>query len=148
MASSPSSSNPPPWLETVYLLLMCLWKQEIHKLMICIFYFALFYFIWSNDTGLLWRHLLCNDGSTCTVNCWETTTRLLDTLLMEGDVCRNQKRSCVLRVRWWVEGRRACIYISVLLCIILYTVETVRSRDEFLGSRDEAVSEIRRTAVQ
>lgn len=46
MALSPSLSNPPPHprLEPVDLLLMCLWKQEIHKLMICIFYFALFLF--------------------------------------------------------------------------------------------------------
>lgn len=80
--------------------------------MICIFCFALFYFTWSYDTGLLRRHLLAMICSTCTVTYWGEKPVFavgLDTLLMEKNNCRHRERSCVMR--WRVGGWRTCIYI-------------------------------------
>lgn len=61
MALSPSSSNPPtPWLETVYLLLMCLsyWTGYLY-LLFCSVLFSLVVWHWT-----VVKEFACNDSST------------------------------------------------------------------------------------
>lgn len=84
--------------------------------MICIFRFALFYFTWSYDTGLLRRHLLAMICSTCTVTCWGGKPVFavgLDTLLMEKNNCRHRERSCVGPVFIY-----KYLYFCVLACTL------------------------------
>lgn len=104
--------------------------------MICIFRFALFYFTWSYDTGLLRRHLLAMICSTCTVTCWGGeaclccrsghTTDGKEQLQASGEKLCNEVAS------WRMED----LYLYINICTSVYQpvhfVETDRSRDVFL----------------
>lgn len=105
--------------------------------MICIFCFALFYFTWSYDTGLLRRHLLAMICSTCTVTCWGGKPVFavgLDTLLMEKKQLQASGEKLCNEVASW---RMEELYLYINICTSVYQpvhfVETDRSRDVFLG---------------
>lgn len=105
--------------------------------MICIFCFALFYFTWSYDTGLLRRHLLAMICSTCTVTCWGEKPVFavdLDTLLMEKKQLQASGEKLCNEVASW---RMEDLYLYINICTSVYQpvhfVETDRSRDVFLG---------------
>lgn len=104
--------------------------------MICIFCFALFYFTWSYDTGLLRRHLLAMICSTCTVTCWGEKPVFavgLDTLLMEKKQLQASGEKLCNEVASW---RMEDLYLYINICTSVYQpvhfVETDRSRDVFL----------------
>lgn len=78
--------------------------MRLWKLMICICCFDIFYFTWSYDTGLLWRHLLAVVYAV--VNSFEINTDGRETtagIVKENMYCRpgGELKD---------EGWRTCIY--------------------------------------